>query len=273
MRRSQRTLVHVSSPRRRLPALLATALVLLALSGCGAGKQALVPTCRAVTPTGIGSYAVTPGQAANAATIAAVGRRSGLGDHAITIALATALQESGLNNLTYGDRDSVGLFQQRPSQGWGTRERILEPRLASAAFYERLRKVPGWASLPVTEAAQAVQHSAAPAAYAQWEDPARALARAFTGQIPAGLSCTIATPKAATSGPAVLRSAALDLGPNALQHPRSTAATDWSEATWLVAHAQDLSLRTVSTRGQSWSVTASRWQPDPAARTVGITFG
>ncbi len=73
-----------------------------------------------------------------------VGKRLGLADHAVSVALATAPQESKLRNLNYGDRDSLGLFQQRPSQGWGPPAKILVPRLAAAAFYTRLRSVPGW---------------------------------------------------------------------------------------------------------------------------------
>ena len=72
-----------------------------------------------------------------------------------------ALQESGLHNLSYGDRDSLGLFQQRPSQGWGTPAQIMSPRHAAAAFYRRLSRIAGWQAMPVTEAAQTVQHSAA----------------------------------------------------------------------------------------------------------------
>ena len=232
----------------------------------------VVATCQAVTPTGVGRYLVTPEQAANAATIAAVGRRTGLGSHAVTVALATAFQESHLRNLPYGDRDSLGLFQQRPSQGWGTPEQILAPRLASAAFYARLATVPGWAALSVTDAAQAVQRSAAPLAYAQWEDPARALARALVGEVPAGLSCTLPPGDRPAAAAAVLVRAAQDLGPQVLQHAAPTAATDWAEASWLVAHAQELFVRTASCRGRTWTATTGSWKPDPAAPAAGVSF-
>ncbi|WP_031160370.1 C40 family peptidase [Streptomyces durhamensis] len=100
------------------------------------------------------------------------------------VALATALQESGLRNLTYGDRDSLGLFQQRPSQGWGTANQILDPVYASTKFYEGLRKVSGWESLSITQAAQAVQRSGFPEAYAKWEPPATALQKAIEPLLP-----------------------------------------------------------------------------------------
>ena len=84
------------------------------------------------------TYTLDIDQAANSTTIAAVGKRLGLPDHAVTVALAAALQESRLHNLPYGDRDSLGLFQQRPSQGWGTATEILTPSYAAAAFFRAL---------------------------------------------------------------------------------------------------------------------------------------
>jgi hypothetical protein len=135
------------------------------------------------------TYTMSPEQTVHATTIAAVGKRMGLPDHAVSVALAAALQESRLHNLGHGDRDSVGLFQQRPSQGWGSASQLLTPTYAAGAFYRHLARVPGWEALPVTTAAQRVQRSAAPSAYAQWEHEARAIAQAATGEIPAGLSC------------------------------------------------------------------------------------
>jgi len=98
-------------------------------------------------------------QASNAATIAAVGKREEMSDHAVTVALAAAMQESRLRNLDFGDRDSVGLFQQRPSQGWGTPAQLTNPRYAARSFYRALAEVSGWASMDVTDAAQHVQRS------------------------------------------------------------------------------------------------------------------
>ncbi|MCX5085638.1 C40 family peptidase [Streptomyces sp. NBC_00401] len=95
------------------------------------------------------------------------------------VALATALQESGLRNLDYGDRDSLGLFQQRPSQGWGTATQVRDPVQASTKFYEELLSVSGWQSMTVTQAAQAVQQSGSPDAYAKWLPLATALQKAI----------------------------------------------------------------------------------------------
>jgi hypothetical protein len=116
-------------------------------------------------------------QRRNAALIISVARRMGLPPRAWLIALATAMQESGLRNLHYGDRDSLGLFQQRPSQGWGSPVEVTDPAHATTAFLERLRQVPGWRQLPVTVAAQLVQRSAFPDAYARWEGLAAQLVR------------------------------------------------------------------------------------------------
>jgi cell wall-associated NlpC family hydrolase len=118
-------------------------------------------------------------QIPNAKTIQATGVAMNIPARGQIVALATALQESGLRNLTYGDRDSLGLFQQRPSQGWGTANEILDPVHASTKFYEALEKVSGWQSLSVTQAAQAVQKSGFPEAYAKWEPLATALQQAI----------------------------------------------------------------------------------------------
>ncbi|MER5436487.1 C40 family peptidase [Streptomyces sp. NPDC002588] len=118
-------------------------------------------------------------QIPNAKTIQATGVAMNIPAQGQIVALATALQESGLRNLTYGDRDSLGLFQQRPSQGWGTAKEILDPVHASTKFYEALERVSGWQSLSVTQAAQAVQRSGFPEAYAKWEPLATALQQAI----------------------------------------------------------------------------------------------
>ena len=108
-------------------------------------------------------------QMANAATVAAVGIRRGVVPRAIIVALAVALQESKLRNLDHqgsrNDHDSLGLFQQRPSQGWGSEDQIMDPRYAADRFYTALLRVRGWEKMRVTEAAQRVQRSAYPEAY------------------------------------------------------------------------------------------------------------
>jgi hypothetical protein len=119
--------------------------------------------------TEAGTVYLNASQMANAATIAAVGIRRDLPERAVTVALATALQESKLENLDDGDRDSVGLFQQRPSAGWGSVRDLMRPEYAARRFYRKLVKVRDWQRMELTAAAQAVQGSAFPAAYAKHE--------------------------------------------------------------------------------------------------------
>ncbi|RSS97450.1 peptidoglycan endopeptidase [Streptomyces sp. WAC02707] len=123
-------------------------------------------------------------QVPNAATIVAAGLSLDVPKKGQIIALATAMQESRLRNLGYGDRDSLGLFQQRPSQGWGSAQQIRDPTYASEQFYKHLLKVDGWQQMTVTQAAQAVQKSGLPDAYAQWENLATALQAAIVKTFP-----------------------------------------------------------------------------------------
>ncbi|MFD9323522.1 C40 family peptidase [Streptomyces sp. NPDC060053] len=118
-------------------------------------------------------------QIPNAKTIQATGVAMKVPARGQIVALATALQESGLRNLDYGDRDSLGLFQQRPSQGWGTATQVRDPVHASTKLYEGLLKVSGWQSMTIAQAAQAVQKSGFPDAYAKWEPLATALQEAI----------------------------------------------------------------------------------------------
>ena len=130
-------------------------------------------------------------QAENAALISAISVERGLPARAASIALATAFQESKLYNIDYGDRDSVGLFQQRPSQGWGSVEQLMDPVFSTNAFYDALVQVDGYREMDITVAAQEVQRSAYPDAYADHEDDARALASALTGNSPETMWCDV----------------------------------------------------------------------------------
>jgi hypothetical protein len=220
------------------------------------------PSC--TVGSGVSALLLVPDQAADASTIAAVAKRMGLPDHAVTIALATSLQESKLHNYPFGDRDSLGLFQQRPSQGWGQPSQLLTPAYAARAFYRHLRKVPGWQHQPVATAAQAVQHSADGAAYAQWEEQARAMARALTGELEAGMACQfdVAT---APHRKALVALADKELGVGALHRSSASAADDWTVAEWLVAHAYGYGVTEVRARGRRWDHERGTWVADPHA--------
>ncbi|MGC5052742.1 hypothetical protein ACLQ2S_14945 [Micromonospora sp. DT48] len=167
-----------------------------------AGEGLRLPLAgRACTVQADGEVTLDSQQMANAATIAAIGVQREMPERAVVVALATAYQESGLRNLAGGDRDSVGLFQQRPSQGWGTPKQIRDPRYAAGKFYAALKKVRGWEDMRVTDAAQKVQRSAFPEAYEKWADESEVLTRALLGHATTAVTCTV-------GGDPVLRGAA-----------------------------------------------------------------
>jgi hypothetical protein len=170
--------------KRWWPALVVAAAVLVGVAWDSHRETALA-TAEQCTVAG-SSLTVTPEQLKNATIIADVARERGLPDRAIVIALATAQQESRLRNLDYGDRDSLGLFQQRPSSGWGTPAQVQDPEYAAGKFYDHLVQVPNWATGDLTTVADAVQRSAFPLAYRQWEG----MATDITASLNAGsLTC------------------------------------------------------------------------------------
>lgn len=238
----------------------------LAINQLNSSEVLVRERCSAVV--GTDTYELAPEQAANASTIAGVAVTRGLPPRAASIALATAVQESGLRNLDYGDQagpDSRGLFQQRPSQGWGSEDEVRDPIYAAGAFYDALITVPGYQSLPITEAAQLVQRSAYPDAYADHEPEARAFASALTGQSPASLNCVLRKP--AESGDASVVSERLAAVFPALP----TGATDeglvthasgsegWAAAQFAVAHAKELGIVSVSHAGLQWNRDDGGW--------------
>lgn len=231
-------------------------------------NPAPVAECR--VRVGTSAYVLDPQQAANATTITAVAQRLGMPDHAVTIALATALQESQLHNLSYGDRDSLGLFQQRPSQGWGRPAQLMDPRYAATAFFNALARVPGWRTTSVTDAAQAVQHSNAPQAYAVWEPLARTLAIATTGEVPAAFACQFTPLRAQAVPPSPVAAVARDFGSPQLDTPLSPAR-GWTVASWLVGHADLYGITSVRYRTHQWTPRGSWNVIRDAGREVRIT--
>src|SRR3954466_2281259 len=185
--------------RRRGSRLGRAVLVLLCCVGIVAGVAVLFRRGVGPLPDPEGCRASVGGvvvdlsteQAENASLIAAIAVRRGLPARAASIALATAFQESKLRNLDHGDRDSVGLFQQRPSQGWGTAAQIRRPYYSINKFYDELQKVDGYQTMRITEAAQKVQRSGFPEAYEDHAADSRALASALTGVGPARFRCGV----------------------------------------------------------------------------------
>jgi hypothetical protein len=171
--------------KRWWPALLVAAAVLVGVAWDT--QKAGVPAVAGQCTIAGSSITLTTEQVTNARTIADVAHARGLPDRAIVIALATAQQESRLRNLDYGDRDSLGLFQQRPSSGWGTEAQVQDPVYAANTFFDHLVRVPGWEVGDLTAISDAVQRSAFPLAYSRWE----AMATTVTAALAAGtVSCT-----------------------------------------------------------------------------------
>jgi hypothetical protein len=131
------------------------------------------------------------GQAENAVIIAAVADARGLPPRAVSIAYATTLQESKLRNVDHGDRDSLGLFQQRTSQGWGSPAQIMDPYYATGKFFDALVRIPSYESKDLGQVAQAIQRSGYPDAYDIHVPDGRTLASGITGQAPAAFRCVV----------------------------------------------------------------------------------
>jgi hypothetical protein len=222
---------RVRRPRRqnRRVRLTRTVVVFVSLALVGTavvyGVKSLTPhhtvadSCQVVGETTGTVYALKPSQLVNASIIADVAMRRGLPEQAVIVALATAEQESKLTNLDYGDADSVGLFQQRPSQGWGSVEQILDPVYSSGKFFDALVKVRNWQGLTVAAAAQAVQRSAFPDAYTSWQPLGTALGAALTGLTLTQLTCRLGHPglnvKGAKSSGSTVASPAASNAPSA----------------------------------------------------------
>jgi hypothetical protein len=225
-------------------------------------------------------------QMANAATIAAVGIRRQMPSKAVQIAIATALQESKLRNLSGGDRDSIGLFQQRPSQGWGTPAQVGNPSYAANRFYGALLRVKHWQSLPITQAAQAVQHSGFPDAYAQWETEAGTLSAALLGGSSGSVTCYVDSApvrsgaaalgvlaKAFKSDWGTLASLEYAAAPDTMALTVTETTAGWQYAHWLVAHAHDSGIMRVRFGNLQWTAKGGSWDtaPDPETAAPGET--
>jgi len=243
-------------------ALLGGAAVAIVKAWPMPGPPPIQSHCTASSPTG--RYSLGLDQAANATTIALAAKRLGLADHAVTIGLAVALQESGLENLDHGDRDSLGLFQQRQSEGWGTPAQIMDPLDSSLSFFRHLARISGWETMEVTVAAQKVQHSAAPAAYADWEDQARVIASVLTGEAPSGFACTYASVNLPPSSAGLAPALVAQLGENPLTGPLPEKS-GWMVASWVVAHAHQYGIGSVTFAGKEWTPSRADWTTDPTA--------
>ena len=254
------------------------------------GSPAHEGTCVA---SGLGtSHRYTTDRAANAALISATAVDRDMPPRAASIALATAYQESQLQNIDYGDRDSLGLFQQRPSQGWGTESEIMDPIYSTNAFYDVLETIPDYTSGDINDIAQEVQRSGHPEAYRDHETEGRLYASALTGQSGANLVCTLGAVGSTVSpeqlraelgrqfpratGSRRLTSSLASASGTAPQLPADAGATalvidpggdetlGWTLASWAVARAADDGVVQVSYQDRLWDRSlrdeeAARW--------------
>jgi hypothetical protein len=283
-----RTSIRHGRRRRRWVGRIILPLVVVLVGGAGFYAYTTFmtnlgePSCRA---TALGrNVSFSPEQTANAATITAIALKRGLPARAATIANATAIVESKLRNIRFGDRDSLGLFQQRPSQGWGTEKQILDPVYATNKFYDALIKVDGYQSMVITKVAQEVQHSGFPQAYADHEEEGRILASTLAGHSPGGIGCRLDA--ATVSAPAATIAARLtaQLGVPTTVAGGNVRATGrnareaWAAGSWAVAHAEADGITSITVGNRTWTrgrgADALEWHPATkpiAANSVLIT--
>ena len=249
--------------RRRWIGLLAVAVV--AVAGF-LGVRGFLSEVDGAAGSGcsFGAYDTSTDQAATASTMVGVVVRRKLPRRAAVLVLAAALQESKLRNIParQGDRDSVGVLQQRPSQGWGSAAQLADVGFATGAFLDRLVSVPRWRTDPLATVVQAVQISADGSLYAQHEAEARELAGTFTGGSVRGLTCHFPAPDVVAPATVVAAAVQEDLGVvrPAVSGPTITAAgAGWATAAWFVANADRLGIDSVSYGADRWS-RAAGWQ-------------
>ncbi|MBB2894437.1 hypothetical protein [Flexivirga oryzae] len=267
--------------RRTLGCLLPIAIVAAVAGGGYLAYQQLLdnwgsPSCQFVA-NGY-NYKWDPGQARSASTIVAVGvYKKGVPTRAAVVATTTAIQESKLRNLAYGDLDSLGLFQQRASQGWGTTDQIQDPIYSSGSFYNALLKVPGWESMPIGEAAQEVQRSGFPDAYADHETQGEVITSVMTGTAHEGIGCRL-DPAKANGSPAQIVGQLADesglpaqAGTGDVTYRAKSVNGAYAIASWAIAHAEDDNITAVTVGNRSWERHRGRdgWAWHPAKQPTG----
>lgn len=285
--------VHVR--RRLLVAAVGLAVIALvvalivAVTSLRTTATLKLPSYRCVASVGDSTSELDVEQSYYAAIIAGVAVQRGLPPRAVSIALVTALQESELRNINYGDRDSVGLFQQRPSQGWGTVEQIMNPHYSTGKFYDALVKVANWQTGDINDVAQAVQRSGVPDGYRKHVERAKVLASALSGETAAAFTCLskVASPSDPAGFAALLKATYGGTAPGMLVQESpvrvdvtsATEATTWAVAAASQAWAAKFGVSEVRTGAKVWQSSAAElplWSsatPAGAARTIAVVFG
>ncbi len=256
---------------------IALLVVVIVLGALAVGARTLWRAAQSVVrPDGceVSSYFLELEQAQVASAIVGVVLKRELPERAAVLTIGAALQESKLRNIPagQGDRDSVGILQQRPSQGWGTPEQIADVRYATGKFLDALVRVPDWQEGSLATVVQTVQISADGSAYARHEDQAQALTDALFGNAPAGVSCRFDKPERSAKPAAVAAALTRDLPVSAPSvTARTVTATDagWATAAWFVCNADRLGIESVRHGGKRWSY-SDGWKDDAAASSSAV---
>jgi hypothetical protein len=236
-------------------------VVVIALVAGVIGAKALWNTLRAATKSDgckFNSYTLGLSQSQVASTMVSVVIKRGLPERASVLILGAALQESKLRNIPsgQGDRDSVGVLQQRPSQGWGTAEQLADVHYATGKFLDALIKVPNWQNDTLAAAIQAVQISADGQAYAKHEAQATAISDVLMGKSPAGVSCTFGKPSKVAAPATVVTQLTTDLPvspPTVSGKSIQVKGASWATTAWLIAHADRYGISSVRYNGKDWT--------------------
>ncbi len=245
--------------------------VLVVAAGFGVRALWAKVADRVDTGCSFGSYRTSTDQASTAAEMVSVVTTRKLPERAAVLVLAAGLQESKLTNIPsgQGDRDSVGVLQQRPSQGWGKKEQLADVTFATGAFLDALVKVPNWKTGQLADVIQQVQISADGTAYAKHEPQAQAMADALTGTVARGISCSFPSPTEVASAQDVTRLLASQLPvstPTVAGRRITVPGAGAITAAWLVANADRMGIDAVSYAGGTWSRT-SGWKAAQATAT------
>ena len=270
-----------------LVAMVGGAVAIYQLLTASGAPPIIPPAVRCQATIDDRTASLTLEQSRNASIIAGIAAQRGLAPRAVSIAITTAFQESGIRNLDYGDRDSLGMFQQRPSQGWGTPEQVMDPYYATGKFFDEMVKVDDWSTADIGGVAQEVQRSGFPEAYDKHVATARLLASSLSGQTPASWSCVVRDPAAADPGrlskvlkPAygdavtVRWSPASDTAPAIMTLSTTTPEVAWSAAAFAQSWASQTGVTAVKLAGASWTASPDAlpgWVTIPDDATISDT--
>lgn len=224
---------------------------------------------------------LTKEQSRMTSIIVAASIERGLPERAATIALATAYQESGIRNLDYGDRDSLGLFQQRPDPQyeWGTAEQIMDPWYSSLRFYDELVKFSGWETADINDQAQKVQRSGFPEAYRKHVANATILSDAGRGITPQAVTCVSLgdpdpDPEPIQEVLAVVPGVDVAVADDVITLAADDERTLWAATNLAMLNTYSAGITRVEVGDAGWSLSDSEWKGTAdGATTATITLG